>query len=412
MTSGLLIFLTITAVGAMAAFTFYRVALRIRDGRRQRRQLEVFREIVDGCAREVAAGARVVDAVESATMASGAGGAAGRDGSALGRRLAIIAGQVRLGASPVGAFRGGALAEGGAGVAWRGAEARNKGGEQPRPAERTEQPRPAERAEQPSAAELAEQDAAEFCELWDLAQRTGMSFAPLADSIVADLEAHAAQQEKTAAAMAGARLTEVLLLAMPVGAVGIGQSMGLDPARILFGSVIGLGLLLLGSVLACAGVLWTEALNTDVLGGVGRRAGPTGETLAVARHLDVFALALVAGLPVARAWGIAVGPGSGPVHEVEALLQLGAGPAAWEPLTGHEHYGPVARQAIQQTRAGTRLADGARAQARRIRQRCLNKAEAGAERVLIAVAAPLTLCFLPAFVFIGLVPLVMGLAGL
>ena len=77
-----------------------------------------------------------------------------------------------------------------------------------------------------------------------------------------------------------------------------------------------------------------------------------------------------------------------------------------------DSYGPVARQAVQQTRAGTRLAEGAKAQARRIRQHSLNQVEAGAERVLIAVAAPLTLCFLPAFVLIGLVPLVIGLAGI
>ncbi|TYR19567.1 type II secretion system F family protein [Corynebacterium urealyticum] len=387
----LLIVLTLTAVASMGAFTGYRVGVRIRDGRVQRRQLELFRDLADSCAREVAAGARVADAVESAAVdcedeEAEAEGKVGDVGGRLGGQLALIAAQVRLGASPAAALldQGATSREGG--------EPRARTGNSP--------------------AELVAQDVEEFCELWELAERTGMSFAPLADSIVADLEAHSAQQEKTAAAMAGARLTEVLLLAMPVGAVGIGQSMGLDPGGTLFGSVIGLGLLLVGAMLACAGVLWTEALTAKVLGGVGRRAGPTGQALAVARHLDVFALALAAGLPVAKAWGVAVGPGEGPAHDVEPLLLLGAGPAAWEPLKGHEHYGPVARQAVQQTRAGIRLAEGAKAQARRIRQHSLNQVEAGAERVLIAVAAPLTLCFLPAFVLIGLVPLVIGLAGI
>ncbi|TYR18746.1 hypothetical protein FYJ86_06260 [Corynebacterium urealyticum] len=383
----LLIVLTLTAVGSMGAFTGYRVGVRIRDGRVQRRQLELFRDLADSCAREVAAGARVADAVESAAVdcEGDEADAEGDTGTRLGGQLALVAAQVRLGALPTAALRD------------RG-EVRSEGD---RDGASTGN----------GSAELVVQDVEEFCELWELAERTGMSFAPLADSIVADLEAHSAQQEKTAAAMAGARLTEVLLLAMPVGAVGIGQSMGLDPGGILFGSVIGLGLLLVGAMLACTGVLWTEALTAKVLGGVGRRAGPTGQALVVARHLDIFALALAAGLPVAKAWGVAVGPGEGPAHDVERLLQLGAGPAAWEPLKSHEHYGPVARQALQQTRAGTRLAEGAKAQARRIRQHSLNQVEAGAERVLIAVAAPLTLCFLPAFVLIGLVPLVIGLAG-
>lgn len=383
----LLIVLTLTAVGSMGAFTGYRVGVRIRDGRVQRRQLDLFRDLADSCAREVAAGARVADAVESAAAdcEGDEADAEGDTGTRLGGQLALVAAQVRLGALPTAALRD------------RG-EVRSEGD---RDGASTGN----------GSAELVAQDVEEFCELWELAERTGMSFAPLADSIVADLEAHSAQQEKTAAAMAGARLTEVLLLAMPVGAVGIGQSMGLDPGGILFGSVIGLGLLLVGAMLACTGVLWTEALTAKVLGGVGRRAGPTGQALVVARHLDIFALALAAGLPVAKAWGVAVGPGEGPAHDVEPLLQLGAGPAAWEPLKSHEHYGPVARQALQQTRAGTRLAEGAKAQARRIRQHSLNQVEAGAERVLIAVAAPLTLCFLPAFVLIGLVPLVIGLAG-
>lgn len=383
----LLIVLTLTAVGSMGAFTGYRVGVRIRDGRVQRRQLELFRDLADSCAREVAAGARVADAVESAAAdcEGDEADAEGDTGTRLGGQLALVAAQVRLGALPTAAL-------------WDRGEVRSEGD---RDGASTGN----------GSAELVAQDVEEFCELWELAERTGMSFAPLADTIVADLEAYSAQQEKTAAAMAGARLTEVLLLAMPVGAVGIGQSMGLDPGGILFGSVIGLGLLLVGAMLACTGVLWTEALTAKVLGGVGRRAGPTGQALVVARHLDIFALALAAGLPVAKAWGVAVGPGEGPAHDVEPLLQLGAGPAAWEPLKSHEHYGPVARQALQQTRAGTRLAEGAKAQARRIRQHSLNQVEAGAERVLIAVAAPLTLCFLPAFVLIGLVPLVIGLAG-
>ena len=47
----------------------------------------------------------------------------------------------------------------------------------------------------------------------------------------------------------------------------------------------------------------------------------------------------------------------------------------------------------------------------RLRRTAGDRSRAGAERVLVAVAAPLTLCFLPAFVLVGLVPLVVGFAG-
>lgn len=106
----LLIVLTLTAVASMGAFTGYRVGVRIRDGRVQHRQLEVFRDLADSCAREVAAGARVVDAVESAAVdcedeQGGSDGKPGEAGTQLGGQLVLIAAQVRLGASPAAALR-------------------------------------------------------------------------------------------------------------------------------------------------------------------------------------------------------------------------------------------------------------------------------------------------------------------
>jgi tight adherence protein B len=196
--------------------------------------------------------------------------------------------------------------------------------------------------------------------------------------------------------------------------------MGLSPFGFLTGNPLGVLLLLGGVVLACAGVLWAESLTVTVLGGVGRRAGPAG--LAAAQVLDTFAESLVAGLPVADAWAAAAETGDGDgggggdgekdLARVAALLSLGAGPVAWEPLRRDPAYGPVARQAAGQTRSGARLADGVRAQAARLRREAADRSLAASERVLVVVAAPLTLCFLPAFILVGLVPLVVGFAGI
>lgn len=75
-------------------------------------------------------------------------------------------------------------------------------------------------------------------------------------------------------------------------------------------------------------------------------------------------------------------------------------------------YGPVARQAAQQSRAGTALSQGSLKHARRLRRIAKDQAVANAERILVIIAAPLTLCFLPAFILVGLIPLVIGLAGI
>jgi len=72
----------------------------------------------------------------------------------------------------------------------------------------------------------------------------------------------------------------------------------------------------------------------------------------------------------------------------------------------------VARILESGVRSGARLADGIRIHATRLRQEEADRALAGAERVLVVVAAPLTLCFLPAFVLLGLIPLVVGFAEL
>lgn len=80
-------------------------------------------------------------------------------------------------------------------------------------------------------------------------------------------------------------------------------------------------------------------------------------------------------------------------------------------MSGDPCFGPVARRAAAQVRNGGRMAEEVTGQADRLRRQAEDRARAGAERVLVAVAAPLTLCFLPAFVLVGLVPLVVGFAG-
>lgn len=277
--------------------------------------------------------------------------------------------------------------------------------------------------------------------IWAVAERHGLALGSLMQRCVEDLDARLTHLGHTSSALAGARMTEVILLLLPLGALGIGQSMGLDPVTFLVGDVLGALVLLAGALLASAGVLWVESLTVTVLGGVGGRAGPGAKAgasggfripgvsaapgvgaLVAARVLDVFAAAILAGLPVAGAWTAAVQaavPGNraltdpvvGDLLRVSALLDLGAGESAWHHLSADPSFGPVARRAASQVRNGGRMAGEVTAQADRLRRQAEDAARAGAERVLVAVAAPLTLCFLPAFVLVGLIPLVVGFAG-
>ena len=61
--------------------------------------------------------------------------------------------------------------------------------------------------------------------------------------------------------------------------------------------------------------------------------------------------------------------------------------------------------------SGSALAHGVAELAEQSRQDATHAAAAAAERASVLIAGPLGLCFLPAFVCLGIVPVVAGLAG-
>lgn len=129
--------------------------------------------------------------------------------------------------------------------------------------------------------------------------------------------------------------------------------------------------------------------------------------------LDVLAACLAAGTPwtdAVEAVGTAVG---GPLGErlrtVAAHTRLGADPAGvWRELGLDPPLRPLARACVRALGSGTPVAaDLARVaadQRRRRRVEALAKARAAG----VHVTAPLGLCFLPAFLLLGVVPAVAG----
>lgn len=127
-----------------------------------------------------------------------------------------------------------------------------------------------------------------------------------------------------------------------------------------------------------------------------------------AAALDLMAACLKAGLPVPtaiRAVGIEE------LTQTAELLALGADPvAAWAPALERPVTAALARAARRTARSGAALARQAAELAERTRAEAGDQAEAKAQRAAVAVAAPLALCFLPAFLCLGVLPVVLGLA--
>lgn len=139
--------------------------------------------------------------------------------------------------------------------------------------------------------------------------------------------------------------------------------------------------------------------------------------LAVAASLDVLAVCLTAGMTVASA-AVATTPTSPPqlaalLRRAAGLLALGADPAtAWSSTNALDrHCESLLRLARRSAASGAALADGVAELAVSVRQEAADAARAAAERASVLIAGPLGLCYLPAFVCLGIVPVVAGLAG-
>jgi len=139
------------------------------------------------------------------------------------------------------------------------------------------------------------------------------------------------------------------------------------------------------------------------------------DDLGLAASWDLLAACLRAGLPVPTAVAAIADDlpaGAGPaLHRVSDLLALGADPvAAWAPALDCPETAGLARGARRTSRSGTALAEVVAELAATVRDGAVDAAEARAQRAGVLITAPLGLCFLPAFVCLGIVPVVVGLA--
>jgi Flp pilus assembly protein TadB len=131
---------------------------------------------------------------------------------------------------------------------------------------------------------------------------------------------------------------------------------------------------------------------------------------------DLVAACLAAGAtPVdsARAVADALGaPIQEPLHRVVSSLDLGADPVhAWTLLTDVEPLRPMARAVARSAETGAPLATLLAAVAEDQRDEARARAEAMARAAGVRSVAPLAACFLPAFLLIGIVPVVASLAA-
>lgn len=190
------------------------------------------------------------------------------------------------------------------------------------------------------------------------------------------------------------------LLRLACAAVGV-------TCALVVGGVVGI---LLGAALALAG----PGLLSRMESRAQRQRREMLERQAPAAA-DLLAACLAAGgtpVDAARAVARALGdPIATPLGKLTGALDLGADPAsAWAGLGGDAALRPIARAAARSAETGAPLAALLSAVADDQRDEARARAEAMARAAGVRSVAPLAACFLPAFLLLGIVPVVASLA--
>jgi tight adherence protein B len=214
---------------------------------------------------------------------------------------------------------------------------------------------------------------------WAVADAAG---APLAGclAVLADaLRSEAQLRREAAAALAGPAASARLVAALPVIAVAFGALLGFDTIGVLVGNPIGLSCLVAGSALLWAGARWSRSLVARA--SVARPAAGL--------ELELLAVALTSGASLARAQELV--DGALRVH-VPDVPSSGAAAA-------------VLRLAEQ---AGAPVAELLRAEAARLRGAARAEGAVRAAALGVRLMIPLGCCVLPAFVLLGVAPLMIS----
>lgn len=164
-------------------------------------------------------------------------------------------------------------------------------------------------------------------------------------------------------------------------------------------------------VAAAAGALWRR-----VLGRLPGAAGADSPPAEVARWCELMAVAVEAGLPLRGALRAVVDVGEGRARDqlaqVVERLDLGVDEQrAWLALADDGGWHDAARDVARSVRHGVAAAQALRGHALQARLAARSDALVRARRAGVLAVVPLVLCFLPAFLLLGVVPVFGGLVG-
>jgi len=221
---------------------------------------------------------------------------------------------------------------------------------------------------------------------WRVAETSGAPLAPALRAFAEGLRDREAARRDIRIALAGPRSTASIVLLLPAIALLLALLMGVDLVGAL-ASPLGAAALVAGGALVVVARRWMRHLL--------RAAEPPAPTTGLA--LDLLAVAAGGGAPPERAVALVAA-------ELRAAHPELAASGALDP-----DLAAIADLATFSRRAGAPLGELARTEAAEQRARARAAARETAEALGVRLMLPLGACILPAFLLIGVVPMLIGL---
>lgn len=244
---------------------------------------------------------------------------------------------------------------------------------------------------------------------WQVASDAGAPLAPALTRLSGSLRTLADLDRRSSVALAAPVATARLVSALPVAGILFGIVLGFDPLGVLVGTLPGVACLVAGSILVLCARQWNRRLVAA--------ARPASRTPGLV--LDLMAIAVSGGAPMRRAGELVAGacrqcgidegvdgPGrDGPGRNGPGRDEKGRRVAGERDRGEH---GRVARILRLSARAGVPAATLLRSAAEESRRIAAVEGERRVAALGVRLMLPLGLCILPAFMLVGVLPLIVS----
>lgn len=220
---------------------------------------------------------------------------------------------------------------------------------------------------------------------WQIAEHSGVPLAPTLERFAQVFRTLERLSERRSTLLAGTGSTLRLVVALPPLALLLGWLMGFDTFRMLT-EISGALAAALGLLLLTLGFVWARSLISRTE----RNAQPSGLAL------ELSAISLSGALSSAHALRRVVDT----VDELDAT---------WVRLADLRSDGPIREAVNESERLGTPVTPMLLSAADALRQYADAELEREAERLAVRVLVPVGVCVLPAFILLGVVPILLAM---